>query len=77
MDAMQSAGLTPMQVLVAATRNAALAMGRPDLGTVERGKAADLVVLGADPTADASAFRKLVAVVRAGVLHPVAELRAR
>ena len=47
------AGLTPMEVLVAATRNAARAMGREaELGTIEIGKAADLVALGADPLAD-------------------------
>jgi imidazolonepropionase-like amidohydrolase len=77
LEAMQAAGLTPMQVVVAATRNGADAMGRlSDLGTVERGKLADLLVLGADPTRDVAAFRSLRAVVRAGTLHPQSELRA-
>ncbi len=53
MEMMQESGLTPMQVLVAATRTSALAMGWQDsVGTVESGKVADLVLLGADPTAD-------------------------
>jgi imidazolonepropionase-like amidohydrolase len=77
MEAMQAAGLTPMQVIVASTRNGADAMGRlADLGTVERGKIADLLVLGADPTRDVRAFRTLRAVVRGGVVHDASELRS-
>jgi imidazolonepropionase-like amidohydrolase len=77
MEAMQAAGLTPMQVIVASTRNGSDAMGRlADVGTVERGKVADLLVLGADPTRDVAAFRSLRAVVRDGIVHPQAELRA-
>jgi imidazolonepropionase-like amidohydrolase len=76
MEAMQAAGLTPMQVIVASTRNGADAMGRvSDLGTVERGKIADLLVLGADPTRDVNAFRALRAVVRGGIVHDAATLR--
>jgi len=78
MEAMQRAGLTPMQVLVAATRGGALAMGRlAETGTVEAGKAADLVILGADPTADIAHLRDLRFVVRGGEVRPQAELRAR
>lgn len=78
LEAMEAAGLPPMDVLVAATRNGARAMGRgDDLGTVEPGKAADLLVLAADPTASASAFRSVEAVVRGGVLREVAELSSR
>jgi imidazolonepropionase-like amidohydrolase len=73
--AMQATGLTPAEVLVAATRDAARAMGRADLGTIAPGQAADLLVLAADPTADVAAFRRLTHVVRGGVLRPVEELR--
>lgn len=77
LEAMQQAGLTPMEVLVAATLGGARALGREeDLGTVEAGKAADLLVLAADPTADAASFRRLTHVVRGGVLRPIEELRA-
>lgn len=77
MEAMQRAGLTPMQVLLSATRGAALAMRREkDLGTVEKGKVADLLVLDADPLADISNFRKLRSVIRGGVLRSIEELRA-
>ena len=75
MEAMQAAGMSAAEVVIAATRNAARAMGRgDDLGTVERGKQADLVILAADPTRDVAAFRTVTAVMRSGVLHPVAEL---
>jgi imidazolonepropionase-like amidohydrolase len=47
------AGLTPLQALQAATRNPARFLGREkDMGTIETGKLADLVLLGADPLAD-------------------------
>jgi imidazolonepropionase-like amidohydrolase len=77
MEAMQAAGLAPMEVLVASTRGGALAMGRlDDIGTVEAGKIADLLVVGADPTRDVSAFRDLRLVVRGGVVRSQEELRA-
>ncbi|HXI01705.1 MAG TPA: amidohydrolase family protein [Candidatus Saccharimonadales bacterium] len=70
MEAMQKAGLSPMDVIVASTRGSAEAMGRlDDLGTVERGKLADLLVLQADPLETVSNFRALVLVVRGGVVH--------
>lgn len=77
MEAMQAAGMTPMQVLVAATRGGALAMGREkEIGTVEKGKMADLLVVAADPAADAANLRRVRHVVRGGVLRDLAELRA-
>jgi imidazolonepropionase-like amidohydrolase len=77
MEAMQAAGMTPMQVLVSATHGGAMALGREkDLGTIEKGKLADLLLLGADPTQDTAAFRQVRSVVRGGVLRSVAELSA-
>ncbi len=53
-------GMTPMQAIVAATRNGARAAGRlQDLGTVEPGKIADLLLLDADPLADIHNIRRL------------------
>jgi imidazolonepropionase-like amidohydrolase len=49
MELMVEAGLTPMQVIQAATKNAAEFLAAKDLGTIEPGKWADLVVLNADP----------------------------
>jgi imidazolonepropionase-like amidohydrolase len=63
------AGLTPMEILVAATRNAARAMGRQaEVGTVEAGKAADLVALDADPLADVGNVQRIRWVMKGGVL---------
>jgi imidazolonepropionase-like amidohydrolase len=69
MEAMQAAGLPPAAVLLAATRDGARAMGRGrDLGTLEAEKIADLVVLGADPTADIRNVREVRYVMRGGAL---------
>lgn len=77
LEAMQAAGMAPVEVLAAATRVAARALGRgAELGTLEKGKAADLLLLGADPTLDIGNVRQLRAVMRGGALRSVAELSA-
>jgi imidazolonepropionase-like amidohydrolase len=61
------AGFTPMEALQTATRNPAQFLGRlEDLGTVETGKTADLVLLDANPLDDIHNTQKINAVVRAG-----------
>ncbi len=61
------AGLTPMEALQTATRNPARYFGLEDsLGTIEKGKLADLVLLGADPLKDISNTREISAVVLNG-----------
>jgi imidazolonepropionase-like amidohydrolase len=76
MEAMQAAGLTPMQVLVASTQGGARAMGRErDLGTLEAGKSADLLVVDADPTANIANLRRLRWVMRGGVARGMGELQ--
>lgn len=78
LEAMQAAGLPAAAVLVAATRDAAAAMGRgADLGVVAAGRVADLLVLAEDPAKDSRAFRSVTHVCRAGVLHERAALRPR
>jgi imidazolonepropionase-like amidohydrolase len=63
------AGFTPMQALQAATRNAAQYLGKLDaLGTIEKGKLADLVLLDASPLTDISNTKKIRAVVLGGRL---------
>src|SRR3546814_8697694 len=45
-------GMTPLEALQAATSVPAMALGFKDIGTLEPGKLADLVILDADPLAD-------------------------
>src|SRR5262249_34933863 len=62
-------GLSPMDTLLAATRNIAEAYGHDDeLGTVEVGKRADIVVLDADPFADSDNYGKIAHVMKDGRL---------
>ncbi len=49
MELMAELGMTPMEILRSATGRAAEYLGARDLGTLEKGKWADLVVLGANP----------------------------
>jgi imidazolonepropionase-like amidohydrolase len=60
-------GLSPLQALRAATLTAAEALGKDDrLGTVDRGKFADMVVLDADPLQEIHNLRKIHLVVQGG-----------
>ncbi|HEX4933969.1 MAG TPA: amidohydrolase family protein, partial [Gemmatimonadaceae bacterium] len=62
-------GMTPMEAIVAATRNGALASkALADYGTLEDGKSADLLVLSADPLADIRNIRRLDTVVARGAI---------
>ncbi len=64
------AGLSPLEAIVAATRNAARALGiEQSHGTVAVGKTADLVVLKADPTADVTHTREIACVIRGGRMY--------
>jgi imidazolonepropionase-like amidohydrolase len=64
---MALAGLRPMDIIVSATRNAAAVMGRQtEIGTLERGKYADLVILDADPLADIKNTRRIFKVMKEG-----------
>ena len=77
MEAMQAAGMTPIQVLTASTLGGARAMRRDkEFGTLEKGKDADVLVVGADPTADIRNLRQVRWVARAGVVRSAAELKA-
>ena len=77
MEAMQAAGMTPMEVLVAATKGGSRALFlEKEIGTVEKGKRADLVVFAKDPAADIANTRSIRGVVRGGVYRTSEELRA-
>ncbi|MDQ3744257.1 MAG: amidohydrolase family protein [Acidobacteriota bacterium] len=69
------AGLTPAEALQAATLNPAKFLGLSDsLGTVERGKLADLLLLDANPLEDISNTKKIAAVVKGGRYLPREDL---
>jgi imidazolonepropionase-like amidohydrolase len=59
LELMADAGIPPLDVLVAATRNGAAALHQPDRGTIEPGKRADLLVLSANPGADIANLRQV------------------
>jgi len=68
LELMAEAGMRPADILLSATRNAAVVMGKEaELGTLERGKLADLVILDADPTASVLNLRKIHRVMKNGV----------
>lgn len=69
LELLVAAGLTPVEALTAATRGPAELLGRTaDLGTVEAGKRADLVLLRADPLQEIRHTREIEAVVLDGEL---------
>jgi len=75
MALMQEAGLTPAQILQAATVHGARMLGMErDLGDVAEGKLADLVVLDADPLARVENLSHIHRVVRGGRVFDPAEL---
>lgn len=68
-------GMTPMQAITAGTKNGAIASRRlDDLGTLEKGKIADLVILDADPLADIHNIRKVRSVIQSGKVVKIAKL---
>lgn len=71
------AGLSPTDALAAATVGAAAALGRPEVGTIEAGQVADLLLLEADPTQDVAHVERRVGVMAAGAWHSEAALQQR
>jgi imidazolonepropionase-like amidohydrolase len=68
-------GMTPAQAITAGTKNGAIACRRlADLGTVEKGKIADLVILDGDPLADIHNIRKVRSVMVDGRVVDIAKL---
>ena len=63
---MVEAGLTPMQVIVAATKSGAEFLKAPDLGTLQQGKWADLIVLAKNPLDDITNTHTIQSVFIAG-----------
>ncbi|MDJ0657723.1 MAG: amidohydrolase family protein [Xanthomonadales bacterium] len=67
MKGLQDVGASPMEVLIASTRHGAEAYGLDDeLGTIEKGKIADLLVVDADPMEDINNIRQIHLVIKDG-----------
>ncbi len=67
MELMAAAGMRPMDIIVSVTRTAAAVTGhQAEIGTLEKGKFADLVILDGDPLADIRNTRKIFKVMKAG-----------
>jgi imidazolonepropionase-like amidohydrolase len=67
MELMEQAGMRPFDILMAATTNAAAVMGRSkDVGTLQKGKLADIVLLDEDPARDIRNTQKIFKVIKSG-----------
>ena len=76
MENMVAAGMTPAEVLVAATRTSAETLGLDDLGTIAPQKSADFVVLDANPLDDITNTRRIADVYLRGLKVDRVKLRA-
>jgi imidazolonepropionase-like amidohydrolase len=63
------AGMTPMQAIGAATREAAKLLGVADLGTVQAGRLADVVAVRGDPLRDVEVLKQVGFVMKDGVVY--------
>jgi imidazolonepropionase-like amidohydrolase len=62
-------GMTPMEAIQAATRNAAEALGKPgDVGDISAGRYADIIAVDGDPTVNVRLLEKVPFVMKAGVV---------
>ncbi len=77
MEDMVAAGMTPMQVLVAATRNGAQFLRMTDAGTIEANKSADFLVLDANPLDNITNTRKISSVYLRGTVVDRAPFRVQ
>jgi imidazolonepropionase-like amidohydrolase len=68
-------GSSAMETILMATRDAAIALGKAgDLGTIEPGKLADMIIVNADPLADLRNVHQLYRVIKGGTVYDPAEL---
>ena len=62
-------GLSPMQVIQSATKWVAEGFKQPDLGVIEEGKLADILIVNADPLQDLMNLRQVHIVIKDGVMQ--------
>ncbi len=60
-------GMTPIEAIRTATLNASMALGREDVGVVEKGRFADLVAVKGDPLADITVLEHVATTIKGGV----------
>jgi imidazolonepropionase-like amidohydrolase len=67
-------GMTPLEAIQAATRNAAQALGREqDVGAIAVGRYADMIAVDGDPLKDVRTLERVAAVIKGGVVVKRAE----
>jgi imidazolonepropionase-like amidohydrolase len=67
MELLVAAGISPLDTLRIATYNSAVFLGKADqLGSVDKGKLADLVLLSKDPTVDINNAKSILFVMKGG-----------
>jgi imidazolonepropionase-like amidohydrolase len=67
LEIMVEAGISPMEAIIAATRNAADNVAKAsELGTIESGKLADVIAVSGDPLKDIRNTREIKLVIREG-----------
>ncbi|MEK7335080.1 MAG: amidohydrolase family protein [Candidatus Binatota bacterium] len=72
MECLVAAGLTPMQAIMAATKVGADYLGKKkELGTIEKGKLADLIVVRGDPLKDITHTRQIDTVIKDGEIMDI------
>ena len=77
MESMVKAGLTPSEVIAAATRNSAQILGLDQLGMIASGKTADFLVLDANPLDNIANTRRISRVYLRGRQVDRAALRTQ
>jgi imidazolonepropionase-like amidohydrolase len=77
MEDMVASGMTPAQVIVAATRNAADLLKVDDAGTIAANKSADFIVLDANPLDDIKNTRRIASVYLRGAVLDRAAMRSK
>ena len=68
-------GMTPLQAIRSATLDAAELLGRPDVGSLEKGKLADLIAVEGNPLEDVRLLERIGFVMKGGAV--IKDLRLR